>query len=159
MNCHHANPLVPMYQNPLVPGTKTSGTGSSSIYDTHDTLGELQTYFCCMPVSGTSALQVTWGCTKANWHSRGPGQNLWLWPSSLSRRTAAWWGRITSDLSKWCTREANHLTHTFPLFELPCRCLAHILTLLKQYRTQNVLMWHMQASGDFTVTKNCYKIK
>lgn len=46
--------------------TKISGTCSSSVYDTHDTVGELQTYFCCVPVSGTSALQVTWGWTKAN---------------------------------------------------------------------------------------------
>lgn len=106
LNCHHTNPLAPMY----------SCTCTSSTHDPHDTIRELQTYFCWVPVSGTSALQVTWGCTEANRYSRGPGQKLRLWPSPLLGRTAAWWGRIISDLSKQCTRGANHLNSPHPHF-------------------------------------------
>lgn len=62
-----------------------------------------------VPVSGISALQVTWGCTNTNWYSRGPGQKL-----RLSERTAARWGRIISNGSEQCTRGANHFNSPHP---------------------------------------------
>lgn len=120
LNCHHTNPAAPTY----------SCTCSSSIRDTHDMIGELQTSGCpsraFLLSKSPEGVQTQTDIPEGRDRSCGYRKGLQHGEagSFLMAQNSVLGGQTISI----------PLTHAAPLFELPCRHLAYIPPLLKQYR-------------------------